>query len=322
MSAFTRRRYLTSTAVGIGSVLVAGCSELQESGGATQLGISTASQGASHYTMSAPIPDILSEHSGDPKLQATVRTSEGSMANMRAISDGSTSIGTAVAPVAYEAYNGTGNFDSKIDVQLLMQGELVPQYHVVRADSGIESVSDLEGKTVTAGPAGSGLQGPHKTMMEILEINVEYEYLGYAEGGRALRDGDVDAWWIFHGNPPQNAFSAAGKDLRVLSFSDSELAAIKEEFSFISKYKMAKDMLPGMSGTRTTWASGSFWVATSTTISADVAEEFVRVVTNHPKPIQEANVNSREFGPEFAYSDIGVSYHDGAMTYFKDAGIA
>lgn len=320
MPSQTRRQYIKYTAAGVGSSLVAGCSGLTGSG-ATQVGISTAAQGASHYTMSAPIPDILNEHSSDPELQATVRTSEGSVANMRSLGQGTTEIGTAVAPVAFEAYNGTGVFDSQIDLKLLMQGELPPQYHVVRADSGIESVSDLEGKTVTAGPAGSGLQGPHKTMMELLDINVEYEYLGYAEGGRALRNGDVDAWWIFHGNPPQNAFATAGEDLRVLSFTDAELETIKSEFPFITEYEMAQDMLPGMSSARTTWASGSFWCATSDTLSADVAEEFVRVVSEHPEPIREANVNSREFGVEFAYADIGVPYHEGAQTYFQDAGV-
>lgn len=321
MPSQTRRQYLKYTAAGVGSTFLAGCSQLSGSGGATQLGISTAAQGASHYTMSAPIPDLLDEHSNDPELEATVRTSEGSVANMRALGQGTTEIGTAVAPVVFEAYNGTGVFDSEIDLRLLMQGELPPQYHVVRAGSDIETVSDLEGKTVTAGPAGSGLQGPHKTMMEILEIDVEYEYLGYAEGGRALRDGDVDAWWIFHGNPPQNAFAAAGDDLRVLSFTDAELDPVKEEFPFITEYEMSQDMLPGMSSDRTTWASGSFWCATEETLDADAAEEFVRVVTEQPEAIQEANVNSRNFGTEFAYADIGVPYHEGAEAYFEDAGI-
>jgi TRAP transporter TAXI family solute receptor len=287
----------------------------------TRLGISTASQGASHYNMSSPIPDLLEEHSGDPPLRATVRTSEGSVANMRKVGQMTTEIGTAVAPVAFQAANGAGSFDEELDVELLMQGESVPQYHVVREDSDITSVMDLEGKTVTAGPSGSGLLGPHRTMMDLLDINVEYEFLGYSEGGRALLDGDVDAWWIFHGSPPRNVFSSAPDKLKVLEFSEDELQPILDEFPFISKYQMADDMLPGMEAERLTWTAGSFWTTNPDAMSADAAREFVEVVCEHPGPIQEANINSRNFGPEFAYSDIGIPYHEGAEQYFSDKGV-
>lgn len=316
-----RRAFLTGS-VTAGTGLLAGCSGLGGGGGDTvRLQIHTAAEGASHYNMSAPLVQLLPENSEDPKLEATVSTSDGSVANMRRLGEGNTDIGTSVDQVAHLASNGQGPFDDEVDIRIVSRAEVVTQFYVVRQDSDIETVSDLDGKSVTAGPAGSGTLGQHQALMEQYGIETENVHLGYSEGGRALRDGDVDAWFIFYGSPVTNAFATDGDRLRFARFTDDEMKGLQEAFPWTTQTQVTPDMLENYDSTIQAMGTNGFWITTPD-MDAEVVREFVEVITNNPKPIREANVNSREFGLEYAYYDFGVPYHEGALEYFEEEGVA
>ena len=316
----SRRSILKGSCIATGGLL-AGCIEgLGGGGSSSNLRIKTSSQSGTHYAFSSPVPELLNEHSKNPTLEATVSTSEGSVANMRAVHEENSEMGTSVDTVLWLAYNGTGAFSKELDVRTVMRASIAPLYHVVREGSDIETVQDLEGKTVTAGEAGSGTLGQHQGYMEELGVDVEYQNMSYTEGGRAIRDGDVDAWWIFHSPISQNAFAAAPDSLRVLGFTDSELQTLLEAFPYSDDTELTPDRLQGVDETKQVIGASSYWV-THPDIDTDVIKEFTRVVLENPEAIQEANQNSSRFGSDFAYFDLGVPYHEGAMEYFEEAGI-
>lgn len=315
-----RRAFLASGAAA-GAGLLAGCQDAIGGGETVHLQIHTAAEGASHYNMSAPLVEMLPEHSEDPQLDATVSTSDGSVANMRMLGHDETDVGTSVDQVAHLASNGEGPFDEEIDIRIMARAEVVAQYYVVREESDIETVSDLDGKTVTAGPAGSGTLGQHEALMEQYGLETEDVHLGYAEGGRALRDGDVDAWFIFHGSQVMNAFATDGDMLRLAEFTDEEMEGLQEAFPWTTETEVTPDMLENYDNTVQAMGTNGFWITTPDTRN-DVVHEFCRVVTNNPEPIREANINSRDFGLEYAYYEFGVPYHEGALEYFEEQDVA
>jgi len=303
--------------VGVAGAL-AGCSG---DGDAVQLQIHTAAEGASHYNMSVPLVELLDEESEDPQLSATVSSSDGSVANMRLLREGNTDIGTTVDQVGHLAYNGLGPFEGEaVDMRCIMRAEVVGQFYVVRADSDINSIADLDGRSVSPGPEGGGTTGQHQSLMEQFGIETEDVYLTYSEGGRALRDGDVDAWFIFYGAPVTNAFATDGEGLRVLGFDNDELEQVQEVFPWTAQAQVTPDMLEGHDETVQAMGTNGFWM-TSPDMDDDVVHEMCRVVTQNPEPIRNANVNSEEFGLEFAHYEFGVPYHDGAVEYFEEEGV-
>lgn len=317
MRGLSRRAFLASTAAGVTGAL-AGCSGDSET---VQLQIHTAAEGASHYNMSVPLVELLDENSEDPQLSATVSSSDGSVANMRLLREGNTDIGTTVDQVGHLAYNGLGPFEGEaVDCRCIMRGEVVAQYYVVREDSDIESIADLDGRSVTPGPEGGGTTGQHQSLMEQFGLDTDDVYLTYSEGGRALRDGDVDAWFIFHGAPVTNAFATDGEDLRILGFDDQELEQVQEVFPWTAEAQVTPDMLENHDETVQAMGTNSFWM-TSPDMDNDVVHELCRVVTQNPEPIRDANVNSQDFGLEFAYYEFGVPYHEGAVEYFEEEGV-
>jgi len=317
MKGVSRRAFLASGAAGIAGTL-AGCSGDSET---VQLQIHTAAEGASHYNMSVPLVDLLSENSEEPQLSATVSSSDGSVANMRLLGNDNTDIGTSVDQVAHLAYNGIGPFEGEsVDCRCIMRGEVVGQFYVVQEDSDINSIADLDGRSVSPGPEGGGTTGQHESLMEQFGIETEDVYLTYSEGGRALRDGDVDAWFIFYGAPVTNAFATDGEDLRVLGFDDEELEQVQEVFPWTAESEVTPEMLEGHDETVQVMGTNGFWLTTAD-MDNDIVRELCRVVTQNPEPIRDANVNSEDFGLEFAYYEFGVPYHEGAVEYFEEEGV-
>ncbi|TYT62577.1 TAXI family TRAP transporter solute-binding subunit [Natrialba swarupiae] len=318
MPPVSRRSFLASGSV-VGAGLVAGC--LGGDDDSVHLQVDTAAEGASHYNMSAPWVELLPDHSEDPALNATVSSSDGSVANMRALDDGEIDVGTSVDQIGHLAYNGQGPFDgNEIDIRCIMRGELVPQYYVVQADSDIDSIWDLDGRSVTPGPEGGGTTGQHEALMDQYGLETDDVYLSYGEGGRALRDGDVDAWFVFHGSDAINAFATDGDELELLEFDDEAMEGLQEVFPWTVEADVTPDMLENYEETTGVMGTHGYWMTTPE-MDDDVVYELCRVVTSNPEPIRDSNVNSEEFGLEFAHYDFGVPYHDAAIEFFEDEGV-
>src|SRR5262250_501825 len=96
---------------------------------------------------------------GVPGLIATAETTQGSVQNVELIADTTLDSGLCQSDVAYWAYTGTGMFsegkpfDGLRAIANLYQESL---HIIVRADSKIETISDLRGKRISPGGRGSG----------------------------------------------------------------------------------------------------------------------------------------------------------------------
>ena len=69
-------------------------------------------------------------------------------------------------------------------------------YTVTLDASGIKNIKDLKGKRVAVGAAGSGAEANARQILEAYGItynDIEVQYLSFAEGASALKDGNVDA---------------------------------------------------------------------------------------------------------------------------------
>ena len=99
---------------------------------------------------------------GVPGLVATAVASNGSVANVAGIANGSMQSGFVQSDVAYWALNGTGIYEGRPKVDVLRAiANLYPEsFHLVaRKGAGIKSMKDLKGKRDVARRAGLGDAG-------------------------------------------------------------------------------------------------------------------------------------------------------------------
>ncbi|MEZ5904499.1 MAG: TAXI family TRAP transporter solute-binding subunit [Geminicoccaceae bacterium] len=94
-------------------------------------------------------------------IRCTAPSTGGSIANINAIREGSMDMGVAQSDWQFHAYNGTSQFEEQgpfEDLRAVFSVHGEPFNVIARADSGIETFTDLKGKRVNVGnpaPASS-----------------------------------------------------------------------------------------------------------------------------------------------------------------------
>ena len=138
-------------------------------GSKDRLRIGTAGEGGNYNSLGHALSETLS---GDPyKMEIEVKTTAGSAANIRLLSQDYLELAFAQSDVIDEMYNGT------LDTQAMRGYSAVAALYpeavqlVVKADSQIASVNDLAGKTVSVGEADSGTQKKADQILKVYGLN-------------------------------------------------------------------------------------------------------------------------------------------------------
>jgi uncharacterized protein len=156
MSVKITRRDVSRLGLSLGAGVLLGRSAVAQTPAFFRIG--TGGTAGTYYPVGGLIANAVSN---PPQLVLTAQASNGSVANVNAITSGALESGFTQADVAYWAYSGTGLFEGKgkmADLRLL--ANLYPEsIHLVAAKSAsIKSVTDLKGKRVSMDEPGSGTE--------------------------------------------------------------------------------------------------------------------------------------------------------------------
>lgn len=95
--------------------------------------------------------------------------------------------------------NEIGGLDDKIVYIAKLYNE--EMHFIVRADSGITSIQQLNGKTVNFSDVGSGTQLSTRDIFEKLGIKAQEVNMGQGDAAVALKKGEIDATILIAGKP-------------------------------------------------------------------------------------------------------------------------
>lgn len=192
--------------------------------------IGTGSQSGTYYPLGGLLAKVWSENIDDFNMRAEVTAA--SVENVIKVSTKQQLAGIAMGNVVQQAYQGTEPFPRKMDVSVLFA--LYPNVvqFMVPANSDIKSVADLKGKRVALGAPGSGTRVSALNILKTLgveESDMRGQALNYTATTEALANGQIDAGVIV-GSLGVGAITelALTRDIRILSFSDEEIAQINE----------------------------------------------------------------------------------------------
>lgn len=139
----------------------------------------------------------------NPDLE--VRQTAGSAANLRLLAGGYLQLAVAQADMAQDAYNGSGIFahestERSFSAVAALYEE--PVQVVVRADSDITTLEELQGRTVSVGEEESGTEQNAAQVLAACGLNnrlVHTVNLNYADAAAQLADGTIDAMFCTAG---------------------------------------------------------------------------------------------------------------------------
>lgn len=298
--------------------------------------IGTGATGASYFTIGAVIANAISNPPGSracdrggscgvPGLIAVAQTTEGSVANVQSIRDGTLESGLSQADIAYWAYSGERGFkEAGPNENLRAIANLYQEglHIIVRADSKIESVADLKGKRVAIGEKGSGSLVTSRLVLEaygLSEKKIEPEYLPIGPAVDRLRDGKLDAIMMVGGSPlPAVVDLAELLPIRLLPIDGEPAQKLRQAYPFLTVDVIPPDSYRGVPGV-VTLGVGALWV-----VPADLDAELVYGITralwhkSTRKLLDEGSPLGRKIRVETALNGVPIPLHPGAERFYTE----
>ena len=147
---------------------------------------------SSHYAYAVAATKAINTYV--PELNASVAETGASVDNVKRLRAGQMDIGAIVTEkVMYEAWKGIGVWKNMAtpDLRMLWAYTQSIDYYIVREDSGVTKLEDLEGKKFNPGMRGSATEATTKEIFQILGIKPDYHVGGTADAVSAIKDGRI-----------------------------------------------------------------------------------------------------------------------------------
>lgn len=223
----TTRRKGALTAVVAAAMALGGAAAQAE----TRVTLKSASSTSSYYVMMVQLGEMLLAQS-DGMIQPTVEESQGSVQNVAEAGRRTGAFLFTTPPnLIDDALAGREPFESGEygNIRTLFPMPFITIHMVVRADSDINSVADLAGRSFISGGTGTFCQRQVASIFETLGVadSVTAPEMELSGAPAALRNNQVDGYATCSSHPtPQVQELAATLPVRILSFSTEEQAAI------------------------------------------------------------------------------------------------
>lgn len=299
--------------------------------------IATASKSGTFYPIGSLIAQGITgvpnctdpDECGVQGLIAVAQTSNGSVANVKAVSEGSIDAGLAQADVIYWAYNGEGRFAGEAPLRGMRAiANLYPgSLHIVTAAaSGIDSVADLRGKRVALDEPGSGTLVTAELILEAVGIgkdDIEPFYVKHNHAGPMLADGKLDAFFFVAGYPTSSVVTLS-KTTKIALVPLS--ASIIERLTDARPY-LAAGVIPAGAYDGLAVDVPTVDIGTQLIVRADLTPGFVERVTaaiwsaRTRRLLYEGHPKGRQVRLDTALNGIAIPLHAGAEAVYRARGL-
>lgn len=185
--------------------------------GSGRMTIATGNSTGVYYVLGGGLAQLIGD---ETDITATAAETGASVQNVQQLVAGDYDLAFSLADTAADATEGTGSFDSPQPVAAL--GRIYPNYTqvVVRADSGITSIEDMAGKTISTGSPNSGTEVIANRLLEAAGLDpasdVQAQRLDLTKTVDGMKDGSIDGL-VWSGGLPTAAmtdlFTSMGDDI-------------------------------------------------------------------------------------------------------------
>lgn len=283
------------------------------------LNLITGGTGGTYYPLGGAFAQFITDNTS---ADTTAQSSGASAENMEAISSKKADLALVQTDIASYATEGKLMFEGKAVSNAKAIASLYPEtVQIVTTDkTGIKSVEDLKGKSVSVGAPGSGTYANAEQILEVYGMtmdDIKAQHLSFDESTGGIQDGTIDAAFITAGAPTGAVESlAATSTVVVLPIDEDKMDALIKKYPYYAKdeipantYKMA-DAVPTVA------------IQAMLIVRDDMDEQLVYDITKAIyENLDKLTVKKDAIKLENALNGVGIDVHPGAQKYFDEKGV-
>jgi TRAP transporter TAXI family solute receptor len=276
-----------------------------------------------YYPLGVAIGKIYGEKI--PNVKTQVQATKASVENLVLLQQGRGELAFTLGDSLKAAWNGEeeAGFKNKLD-KLRTIGAIYPNYIqiVATADSGIKTLADLKGKSLSVGAPKSGTELNSRAILSAAGMTYKdlgkVEYLPFAESVDLMKNRQLNA-----------TLQSAG--LGVASLKDLSTAT---QIAVVSVPKEIVDRI-GPPFVAATIPANTYtgqdkdvptaavvnYLVTSSAVSDDLVYQMTRLIFDSLPELANAHVAGKEIKPEAAANGSPVPLHPGAVRYYREKGL-
>ncbi|MFT5703788.1 MAG: TRAP transporter TAXI family solute receptor [Rickettsiales bacterium] len=313
--------------------LLASLADISATFAATKyINIATGNITGVYYPAGGAICRFVNRGRRDHSIRCSAESTGGSVANLNSLRKGTTEFAIVQSDWQYHALKGTGFFaDQKPFKNLRSVFSLYTETFTlaVLENSGIKKLDDIVGKKVNFGPQGSGMYATMNVLSKVKGWNknsFSITNLDPSEQVSALCRGNIDVMIYTSGNPNgilQEATQNSNPKckVRILNIDKSTINKLIK----LNPYYV-KAIIPGGMYRGNPDDIETFGVKATLITSSDISDDLVYNLT---KSVFSDFDNFKTLHPVFSSlrkkgsieDGNSSSMHDGAVRYYKEAGL-
>lgn len=259
-----------------------------------------------------------------PGLTMTVTPGAG-QSNVEAIQNGTSNFAIGKAAATFQGLNGVAPFTQKTDKVRNMGFLYNEAWHlVVRADSGINSVADLKGKSLTTQVKGNLAEEQTRDVLAASGLSYDdlkkVTQVGYEDSVQQMKDGLVDAFTFATAIPASVLMDLASvRDVKIISLDEKTLKYLKDKNGAYIQSTIPAGTYKGQDKDVVTIGTATHLMVPST-MSDEIVYKLTKAIVENREKLGEAHVTYKGLTPEIMATDIGIPMHPGAEKYYKEIG--
>jgi uncharacterized protein len=271
---------------------------------------------------------MVNGHRSETGLRCVVESTDGSVANLRALRRGEEDLAIVQSDWQYFAVKGLGPFKPAgpfQDLRALFNIHGEPLTLVTRRNTGIASLADLKGKRVNVGAKGTGQRVFADLLFHALGLkDADFAKLGEVDANlqsKALCDGQFDAFLMPMSHPNGAVEEAAQRCGAVLvPISGSAVDKLTSDMPYLARDEIPGGTYSGNPTTIATFGPRATLVATQR-LPAEVAYQIVKDVFQDFDRFKGMHPAFRCLTPAQMIGPGNTApLHEGARRYYRERG--
>ncbi len=291
-----------------------------------RLSIATGSTGGIYYSIGWSLADILSKYV--PYLEATAKVTTASVDNCLLVGKKKADLAFITADTAWDAYQGKRPFKEKMALRTIAVFYPSTMQVVTAEGKGIEKVVDLKGKRVSTGSPGSGTEVMALRVLGAYGLDpskdLTREKMSVSESVRAMRDGEIDAFFWVGGLPTvaiADLGATPGVKMKLIGAAEA-VSKMRERYGPF----YVTGVIPAKTYPRqnTDIPAVVVWnlLVCNETMNENLAHDVVKTLLDHKPELvaSEREANNLSLKHQ-AGGESPIPFHPGAIRYFAEKGL-
>src|ERR1700684_1556780 len=273
-----------------------------------------------YYPLGVAIGKIFSDKL--PNVKTQVQATKASVENLILLQQGRGEIAFTLGDSLKAAWEGDeeAGFKSKLD-RLRTIGAIYPNYIqiVATADSGIKTLADLKGKSLSVGAPKSGTELNSRAILAAAGLSYKdlgkVEYLPFAESVDLMKNRQLDATLQSAGLGVASLKDLSTSiDILVGAVPKQVVDKIGPPFTAV---KIPANTYTGQEKDVPT-AAATNYIVSSTAVSDDLAYQMTKLIYESLPELANSHVAGKDIKLETAASGSPIPLHPGAIRYYKE----